>query len=286
MNEAFDKHLTVSKDTQTLIDLLSENCPQISKQKLKLAMKYGAVWLTGKNKQNNKTVRVRRAKKELKLGDEVHLYYDESILFADITPAKLVSDEGEYSVWDKPCGMFSQGTKWGDHSSITRWIEIFGFELNQLQPRPVFLVHRLDRATNGLVLVAHNKKMASQLAELFENRKIEKHYSALVPGCYSPESLMQLDEGIDGRSALTVILSSEYLSEKDQTLLSLKIETGRKHQIRKHLAAIGHPVIGDRLYTNAEREFKNYPDLMLRSCYLKFICPFSAQQRIYQLPSY
>jgi len=290
MNQAFEKHLTVCKDTQTLLDLLSENCPQISKQKLKLAMKYGAVWLTSSNKKN-KTTRIRRAKKVLQLGDEVHLYYDESILFAEITPAKLISDEGEYSAWDKPCRMFSQGTKWSDHSSIARWVELFGLDLNRLQLRPTFLVHRLDRATNGLILVAHSKKAASLLTALFENKMMKKHYSALVKGDYLTKGVLRMDADIDGKSASTVVLSSEYQPDKDQTALLLEINTGRKHQIRKHLSGAGFSIVGDRLYGNMTDEIEEHrineqPDLMLRSCHLEFTCPFSQDQRIYQLMGY
>ena len=285
LSQAFEKHFTARKNDQTIIDLLSDHCPAISRQKLKLAMQYGAVWLTS-IKQKTKTVRVRRAKRTLLCGDEVHLYYNEDFLFSEITPAKLISDEGAYSVWNKPNGMFSQGTKWGDHSSITRWVEVFGLALNGLQSRQTYLVHRLDKASNGLILVAHTKKMTSQLADLFENRKVEKHYSAVVRGQYSLERLSQLKADIDGKPALTVILSSEYTLDDDLTSLVLKIKTGRKHQIRKHLSCVGFPIIGDRLYGNDKDEIKNQSDLMLRSCYLAFNCPFSQHRRIYQLESY
>ena len=88
INQVFEKHIGVSQNDITLIDLLAHNCPQISRQKLKQVMKYGAVWVTEK-KTKSKTIRIRRAKKILSEGDEVHLYYDQNILFSEITPAQL-----------------------------------------------------------------------------------------------------------------------------------------------------------------------------------------------------
>lgn len=278
----------VSKSHHTMIDLLSENCPNISKQKLKLAMKYGAVWITphSSKKTLSKTTRIRRAKKILQVGDQVHLYYNEEILFSEIKPASLVSDEGDYSIWNKPCGMFSQGSKWGDHTSIARWVELFGTTKNNLSSRPCFLVHRLDRATNGLILVAHSKQAASQLAGLFEQRKIEKRYSAVVYGEYaiSPKPT-ELKNDIDGKRALTTVVSVAHWQDKNQSALLLEITTGRKHQIRKHLSSRGHAIVGDRLYGNEITSDKQ-PDLMLRCCSLEFECPLTNVLKSYQVVDY
>lgn len=278
--QAFEKHLKIDESGQSIIAVLSENCPQVSKQKLKQAMQFGAVWLT----RDNKTNRVRRAKKDLQMGDEVHLYYDPSILFDDIKPALLIQDEVEYSVWNKPCGMFSQGTKWADHSSITRWVELFGLKTNELGERPVFLVHRLDRATSGLILVAHSKKMTTQLSRLFEDRKIEKHYKAVVNGKFPKEKMLQpIESPIDGREAITLVLSADFSPQKNQSSLLVQIKTGRKHQIRKHLLEIGFPIIGDRLYGKNDEAINQQIDLQLTSCFLEFDCPLTAEKKSYQL---
>jgi tRNA pseudouridine32 synthase / 23S rRNA pseudouridine746 synthase len=173
MSPKIERHVPVEGEGSTAIEILANACPSISRQKLKSAMQYGAVWVT----QNSQISRLRRAKKVLAPGDQLHLYYDAKILFEAIQPAKLIADETAYSIWHKPCGMFSQGTKWGDHSSICRWVEMVG-----LPNRPTYLVHRLDRATNGLIVVAHQKKVAASLANLFEQRQIEKHYRATVIG--------------------------------------------------------------------------------------------------------
>jgi len=286
--EPFEKHLVVGKSDQTILQLLSISCPEISKQKLKQAMKYGAIWITPQNNQGktNKTVRIRRAKKCLQLGDQVHLYYNPAILFSKIEPAQLVADEGEFSVWNKPCGMFSQGSKWGDHSAIVRWVEIFGLPQNNLPQRPCFLVHRLDRATSGLILVAHSKQAAQKLSRLFESRNIDKRYSAVINGQYPSSTLPQeLDSDIDDKSALTIILSSEYRPKGNFSTLKIKIESGRKHQIRKHLSEAGYPVIGDRLYGNKANFISDKPiaDLKLLSYFLEFNSPFSDKLCRYQI---
>ncbi len=244
-------------------------------------MQYGAVWLT----REGKTTRLRRAKKTLLCDDELHLYYDESILFEPVTPALLVADEGEYSVWNKPCGMFSQGTRWGDHSSICRWTELTGFALNKLPKRQSMLVHRLDRATQGLILVAHSKKIAVKLSRLFENRLVEKYYKATVSGNFQlTTDDYQITRPIDGKKAKTLIVKANYDPVNNDSKLLIKLETGRKHQIRKHLAGEGFPIIGDRLYQPDKKEHNwHNQDLQLCSCFLSFDCPITSLRKSYQL---
>jgi tRNA pseudouridine32 synthase/23S rRNA pseudouridine746 synthase len=282
--QVFERHWTVPDESASLIEFLANQLPQFSKQKLKAALKYGAVWLTPCNAKS-KTVRVRRAKKQLYSGEKLHLYYNESLLFDPIVPAVLVADEQEFSIWNKPCGMLSQPSKWCDHRAIVRWVEIFGLECNQLPNRPCFLVHRLDRATNGLIIVAHSKTMAKNLSALFESRKIDKCYSAIVSGEFElTDENARIKEKIDGKDASTIIMSAEFNEQQNKTTLGIRIETGRKHQIRKHLACLGFPVIGDRLYSSnsliseqeavcesqKSRHTQTLPDLMLRCCLLKF----------------
>jgi tRNA pseudouridine32 synthase/23S rRNA pseudouridine746 synthase len=277
---SFEKHIIIDSTDRTAISVLSKNCPQLSKQKLKQAMQFGAVWLT----RCGKTNRLRRAKKQLDLNDEIHLYFDEIRLFSDITPATLIADEVEYSVWNKPCGMFSQGTKWGDHTAICRWVELNGLELNKLPPRPTFLVHRLDRATNGLMIVAHSKKMAVKLSALFENRQIEKHYRATVKGEFTAVAINErIETQLDGKSASTQVLNIKYDDVKNHSHLLLKLETGRKHQIRQHLSGLGFPIIGDRLYANQAFDLEREPDLQLQSCFLSFCSPINNLLQSYSL---
>jgi tRNA pseudouridine32 synthase / 23S rRNA pseudouridine746 synthase len=278
----FERQLLAEQDNQSAIDLLAQACPEVSKQKLKLAMKYGAVWLS-EPASKSKPQKLRRAKRSIPKGASLFIYYNQQVLLGKIEPAQLIADHGSYSVWNKPSGMFSQGTKWGDHSAIVRWVELFGFELAQLPARETYLVHRLDRATNGLIIVAHSKSMATKLSQLFETRAIKKQYSAVVEGHFPVDKLTKFEMPIDGRPALTKILSADYCPQTQQTFLRLGLETGRKHQIRKHLACAGVAIKNDYLYgkqlellAEGERSLTSgdpQPDLLLRSCLLEFICP-------------
>jgi tRNA pseudouridine32 synthase / 23S rRNA pseudouridine746 synthase len=242
----------------------------LSRQRIKLAMTQGAVWLTrGRNTQ-----RLRRAKRALRAGDEVHLYYDANILARTPVEPTLIADLGPYSVWRKPYGVLSQGTKWGDHCTVVRWAE------RHLQPeRSAFTVHRLDRAASGLILVAHSKTMAAALSELFRNRKLEKRYRVLVAGDFSRQpNPIRVEEPIDGKEAISEF--SLERSEGERSVVDVRIETGRKHQIRRHLAGLGHPVIGDRLYGHGEEDGM---DLQLTAYLLRFRCPVKDTQVEYRL---
>ncbi|MGB5324246.1 MAG: pseudouridine synthase, partial [Pseudomonadales bacterium] len=123
------------------------------------------------------------ATRKLRAGDEIHLYYDSHVLEEIPADPSLVADVGAHSVWNKPFGLRSQGFKWGDHCTVTRCAE------RHLQPeRPAFVVHRLDRAANGLILVAHSKTMAAVLSKLFRDRRVEKRYRVTVAGDFSRHS--------------------------------------------------------------------------------------------------
>ena len=187
----------------------------------------------------------------------------------------LVADEGDYSIWNKPCGMYSQGTKWGDHCTIYRWAE------THLEPqRPAYLVHRLDRAANGLILLAHNKSTARAFLHMFEQRSIGKRYRATVKGDASHLPLpFVIDQQLDGKQAVSVILAADYDTAAHRTTVLIDIQSGRKHQIRRHLASIGHSVVGDRLYGSAE----SGEDLQLSSVFLDFTCPITNCPRSYSL---
>jgi len=268
--DKFEKHLNISNDNLTAIDILSEHTG-FSRQKIKQIMQKGAVWLT----QGQSTRRIRRASKKLTIGQTLHLYYDAHILQQTEYSARLIADEGDYSVWFKPSGMLSQGSKYGDHGAIYRWAE------THLQPqRNAFLVHRLDKATSGLIIIAHSKKAAATLSKMFSDRSINKYYKALVQGL--PQVPMSINKPLENKKAITNILSLEQINNSDNSLLDIQILTGRKHQIRQHLSYIKHPVIGDRLYGNAENDSI---DLCLTAYKIIFISPFDNQKKHYELGS-
>ena len=269
MADHFEHHITIDRCDRSAAKQLAD-ATGLSRQRVKQVMQKGAVWIT----RGSQTHRLRRASKPLKIGDTLHIYYDEQILATVPPPPRLIADEGAYSVWYKPCGLRSQGSKWGDHCTVHRWVE------QHLRPqRPAFVVHRLDRAATGLMLVAHQKRVATGLARLFQNRTIEKRYRAIVHGCFpTPPQPLKIDADIDGRSACSYATCLK--SEPDRSLLEVLIETGRKHQIRRHLAGMGFPVVGDRLYgREGDRE-----DLQLTACSLTFRCPVDDTEKQFRLP--
>jgi tRNA pseudouridine32 synthase/23S rRNA pseudouridine746 synthase len=270
--DTFEQEILVIEPDQSAVNLIAAATP-LSKQKIKQAMSKGAVWLS---QAGAKPHRLRRSKRVLQPGDELTIHYDEQVLSTQPEPAKLIKDMGGYSVWVKPYGMFSQGSKWGDHCTIYRWAE------QHLEPqRTATLVHRLDRAASGLMLLAHNKKTASTLSALFRDRQIDKRYQVIVHGEF-PESIWPqvIENELDEKRAKSSIKRLSYAQPSNRSLLEISIETGRKHQIRRHLIGIGFPVVGDRLYGNSEDQ----EDLLLVAASLAFHCPLSNQDVRYQAP--
>ncbi len=260
----FEKHIKVHQQNSVVVDILAAETT-LSKQKIKQVMQKGAVWLS----KGKHTQRLRRAKKLIKRGETLHIYFDPKVL--DLIPPEpeLIFDQGRYSVWNKPYGLLSQGSKWGDHCTITRWAE------QHLKPQRVsFVVHRLDRAANGLIVIAHEKGTAAALSKLFQQRQVDKRYQIWVHGRFSDKTTsdnpIKVENDIDERHATSYFTFIKYDAEQDRSLLDVSIDTGRKHQIRRHSALLGFPVIGDRLYGTEDKE-----DLQLCAYYLAFTCPYT-----------
>lgn len=205
----------------------------LSKSKIKDAMTKGAIWLNS----NAGTRRLRRARHRLKESDRVSVYYSEKVLDTNPPVPSMANDCEEYSVWIKPVDLLSGGSRYGDHCTINRVVE-------KIMGRPTFLVHRLDRFVWGLMVLAHSKKAAADLSTQFQNRETRKVYKAVVHGVITDPCTISVP--IDGKDAVSHIQPITQGCER--SLIEVKIETGRKHQIRKHLASIGHPIVGDRQY--------------------------------------
>ncbi len=243
----------------------------LSINQVKQAMQKGAVWLT----DDKGTRRLRRAKKNLPVSARLHFYYNPEVLSFQAEKAVLLDDQKDYSVWIKPRGVLSQGSRWGDHSTITRQIE-----MNDIHQRPAFLVHRLDQAATGLMLIGHSKNITQKLTSLFALRLVHKFYQAVVIGHFkTSDKTMTFDTDIDGRRAKTQASLIEFDEANRLSLIELKIISGRKHQIRKHLSQAGFPILGDRLYGGGDQV-----DLQLAAVSLGFQCPVSDVCREYQLP--
>ena len=260
-------HLPVESE-QSALDCLAANC-ELSRTRLKQVMQCGAVWLT----RGQNTKRLRRAKADLQVGDELHMYYDAATIDMQPPPAQLVADEGDYSVWFKPAGMFTQGTKWGDHHTISRWAE------THLEPqRTAKIVHRLDRHTFGLILLAHSKQAAAELSRVFREREIEKHYWAITEGVFGEvDEQRRIETPIDDKYAISDVTVLGISGGR--SLLNVQIGTGRKHQVRRHLSESGFPIVGDKMFGQEAPQGRQ-----LCAVKLAFTCPLTQQTRLYETP--
>ena len=242
----------------------------LSQSKIKDAMHKGALWL----KRGNSSKRLRRASKTLQIGDQLNLNYNPQLLSQGVIEPFLVHDAKDYSIWFKPYGLACQGSRWGDFASISRWVEINFPKLTGMPERSVFLVHRLDRATSGLMLLCHSKAAARLFSELLSKGHIDKRYQAIVHGDFSvlpPD--YEVDLPVDGKASRSVF---SYVDRRDDySLIDIRLLTGRKHQIRQHLSSLEYPIVGDRLYGHASSGSKN---LQLQSVSLRFICPLTQKE--------
>lgn len=178
--------------------------------------------------------------------------------------------EDEYLlVVRKPPGIASSGNR----RSFQMMLQSISLEdKDGFFPFP-FLVHRLDKATEGIMLAAKNISTRRLLAEMLDRHDIIKKYVLIAEGSM-PATLLFIDNSIDDKKAKTEILQSIPLNTKDPTTkVFAKLHTGRTHQIRKHFSFIGHPIVGDQLYNKNGLSFGT--GLLLCAYSLEFVHPIS-----------
>ncbi len=154
---------------------------------------------------------------------------------ADARPHIRVLWQDEwYLAVDKPAGVLTQGRDSAEEL------------LRRQEGDPgIAAVHRLDRETSGVLLFARNAEALEAAIAMFRTHRVVKHYAAIVAGDVERQA-STLTETLDGERAVTHL--KRLRATADASFLAIRIETGRTHQIRRHLAGIRHPVIGDRQY--------------------------------------
>ena len=174
----------------------------------------------------------------------------------------------------KPSGVSVSGNKWHTIANSLPAALQPSAERDACTPRTV---HRLDYATGGVLLAGKTRRAVRQLGELFAERKVHKTYVAIVVG--SPPEKGTVDSPIDekpGVSHFEVVDSVPSARFGSLSLLRLAPETGRRHQLRIHLAELGHPILGDRRYCKSEELLKG-KGLYLHAYSLELDHPFSGE---------
>lgn len=205
-------------------------------------------------------------------------------------PIEVVYEDEDILVVNKPPGMAIHPARQGEQDTLANAVTYYW---QQSGSKALFRpVNRLDKETSGLVLIAHSKFAHQALFRQQKKREVERIYLALVDGVITPdegrinEPIIRLDPGkrqrsVDPQGQQAVTVYQVMHRYENQTLLRLKLETGRTHQIRVHLSYIGHPVCGDTLYgcpsTIIERQ-------ALHAGKLSFTQPRSGQRLHLQAP--
>lgn len=259
---------TVSTPT-TLVDFIASES-DISKSLAKKVLTFGGGWVQLRG--SKKPRRCRRAQQTLAPGDIVDFYFDEKLLKASFPPAVSLLETRHWGIWYKPAGILAQGSPYGDQGCMEVQIQTLR------SSSAVFLVHRLDREVAGVMVFAYNKQAAARLSELWASNRVEKTYQAEVSGLL-PEPVGRIDIELDGKPAATRYMMID--SSSGISRVTITLETGRYHQIRRHFAHIGHPLMGDPRYGHHN---KNLEGLSLCAVGLKFTCPLTGTLVDYLLP--
>ena len=191
-------------------------------------------------------------------------------LKAQDIPLEVLYEDNDILVVNKPKGMVVHPANGNpDGTLVNAVMALCKDSLSGIggEMRPG-IVHRLDKDTSGAIIIAKNDKSHMKLSDMLKNHEIEKTYVALVRGIVKENEAtinMQISRSQndrkkmavnrDGKNAVTHIKVIERFYSHNVTLLEIKIETGRTHQIRVHLSKIGYPIVGDEVYSNGKNEW-------------------------------
>jgi 23S rRNA pseudouridine1911/1915/1917 synthase len=228
--------------------------PGHSRSQVQRFIDQGLVTITGRRARANLAVRE---------GDRVTVDIPAPVateVAAEDVPLPILYQDADVVVVNKPAGMIVHPAAGHDSGTLVNALLHHVPDLSGIggERRPG-IVHRLDKGTSGVMVVAKNDAAHDALSRQFHDRQVEKEYIALVWGVVQGGRRIDLPIGRDpkdrqkmsararrARSAVTRVTRAEHL--RGVTLCQVAIATGRTHQIRVHLSAIGHPIVGDATY--------------------------------------
>ena len=218
---------------------------------------------------------LQKASYKVQVGDNIQIEIEppkQVKLKAEEIPIEVIYEDKDIIVVNKPKGLVVHPANGNpDGTLVNAIMAICKDSLSGIggELRPG-IVHRLDKDTSGLLIVAKNDKAHIAMSDKIKDRKVNKTYIALVRGTISENKAtinMPIGRSMKDRKKMAVtkngkeaithfkVLNRYTTSKASYTLLEIKIDTGRTHQIRVHMAEIGHPVIGDMVYSNGKNEF-------------------------------
>ncbi len=254
--------------------------PEVSRGRIQKAIKDGQVSVGGITKTETDF--------QLKENDAVELpEFAEEELKASTLELKVVFENDEVAVIDKPAGMVVHPGAGNTEDTLAQALMTLYPGIEKVgEPHRPGIVHRLDEDTSGLILIAKTSASYDYFKNLFLERKVEKEYLALVHGVPAKQhdtidlpiervplkQKMKIGLGKPAQTEYYTLKTGEIPGLDQVALFRVKLHTGRTHQIRLHLSALGHPIIGDSLYGKKE-DFQFLPRQFLHAYKLKFQLP-------------
>lgn len=248
------------KKSEKLIKFLIHNIQCVSFSSAQKLLRLGKVKVNGKRVKENIS---------LNTNDEIIVFVENS----NKPTVEIIYSDDNILIVNKPYGI--ECAKRDKSSENTISLEEICAEYNGI------IVHRLDRLTEGIVVLARNVDIARKFESYFKNGKIDKYYKALVHGNVSDEGIKVAYLKKDSRNSKVTIsdiekpdykkIITEYhvISKNKNSLVDIKLHTGRTHQIRGYFSHIGHPVFNDTKYSNFT-SFNDYKGYFLTSYRIKF----------------
>jgi 23S rRNA pseudouridine1911/1915/1917 synthase len=279
-----------SGEGERLDVFLAGKLPSLSRSRVKKLVAGGAVLVCGT---------ARRSSYLLRAGDAVVLEYDApgpGRLRAEDIPLKVLYQDADIVVLDKPSGLVVHPGAGNASGTLANALLHHFPEMAGVGPpdRPG-LVHRLDKDTSGVMVAARSAGAYDSLVGQFRRKDVWKTYLGLVWGrVTAPEGRIDWPIGRHATDGKRISVRSRHAKDaethfkvletfRDTTLLEIRPMTGRTHQIRVHLAAAGHPVVGDKLY-GRRKTGKTSPRLFLHAHVISFLHPATGQRLEFASP--